>query len=278
MNKKLIIGIVLVLIFGGIGYYAMTTSKSGDINRTIKYLESKNVIDSSIDDVTLNNLKVKLSDNYDNLRVDGESLLKTVKGMFEKDSNNSTSDPVPAETEIDPVPADKLPVATITLDGYAPMTFELYPNEAPQSVYNFISLANSGFYDGLTMHRIQCDFVAQGGDPEGTGTGGPGYSIKGEFSSNGIINNYSHKKGALAWARSSANDSAGSQFYITLADATSLDGDYAVFGEITSGQETLDELNKVCGNDGTPTQPVTIKNITVDTKGIDYPEPTKITQ
>lgn len=186
------------------------------------------------------------------------------------------TDAVAAETKVD-VPEDKNPVATIKLAGYDEMQFELYPMVAPQSVYNFIDLANSGFYDGLIMHRLVTDFVIQGGDPDGTGTGGPGYGIKGEFASNGIKNDLKHKKGALAMARSGEPDSAGSQFYVTLADANNLDGDYAVFGEMTKGEEVLDELNKLkTGENDKPEKEIKIEKVSVDTKGIDYPKADQI--
>lgn len=173
------------------------------------------------------------------------------------------------------------PVATIVLtqgDVDYTFTFELFPNAAPQSVYNFISLANSGFYDGLTMHRLEANFVIQGGDPEGTGTGGPGYSITGEFPSNGVETGLTHQVGALAWARSSEYDSAGSQFYIVLNDGVQqLDSDYAVFGYMIDGYENLEHFNTAeVTSDSVPVTPVYIKSITVDTKDVDYPEPTKI--
>lgn len=193
------------------------------------------------------------------------------------DSSTETTLSAP-DTKIDPVAEDMLPTATITMKDYAePMVFTLYPNEAPQSVYNFIELANSGFYDGLTMHRLIEGFMIQGGDPDGTGSGGPGYSIQGEFSANGIDNPHTHQTGSLAMARSSDNDSGGSQFYICFADQPSLDGQYAVFGDMTSGEETLTALEQVetDANDA-PLTPVVIESVTVDTKGIEYPEPTKL--
>lgn len=172
------------------------------------------------------------------------------------------------------------PIATIEFEGIGTMTFELYPDQAPQTVYNFISLANDGFYDGLKMHRILPNFVAQGGDPDGIGTGGPGYSIKGEFTSNGVDNTLLHEKGSLAMARSALPDSAGSQFYICLDDLPSLDGEYAVFGTMITGEDVLEELQKIAENSdpntGIPTKEVIIKSITVDTKGETYPEPKKL--
>lgn len=172
------------------------------------------------------------------------------------------------------------PVATIVLTqnkaDYT-FTFELFPDAAPQSVYNFISLANSDFYNGLTMHRLIKDFVMQGGDPDGNGSGGPGYAIKGEFPSNGVETGLTHQVGALAWARSASNDTAGSQFYIVLNDGVqSLDENYAVFGYMIDGYENLEYFNNVNTVVGdAPENPITIKSVSVDTKGIDYPEPEK---
>ncbi len=168
------------------------------------------------------------------------------------------------------------PVATIVLkqgDKEGKMTFELYPDLAPESVNNFIYLANSQFYDGLTMHRLVSDFVVQGGDPDGTGAGGPGYSIVGEFPSNGYDTGLTHQKGALAWARSGEPDSAGSQFYIALDDVPMLDEDYAVFGYMIDGYDVLDYINTEIEVEGeSPTEELTIKSVSVDTKGQEYPE------
>ncbi|NAP01543.1 peptidylprolyl isomerase [Halomonas sp. MG34] len=148
---------------------------------------------------------------------------------------------------------------------------ELYPKVAPNTVANFISLIEDGFYDGLTFHRIEPGFVIQGGDPEGNGTGGPGYSIAGEFESNGVKNDLIHDRGVLSMARSQSPDSAGSQFFIMLESSPHLDGDYAAFGEVTEGMDTVDEI-VAAGNSGdTPV----MKKVEVDTKGYDYPEPEK---
>ncbi len=173
------------------------------------------------------------------------------------------------------------PVATIVLEhnkeSYE-FTFELFPEKAPQSVYNFISLANSGFYNNLTIHRLIPNFVMQGGDPDGNGSGGPGYTIKGEFPSNGVTTDLTHQVGAIAMARSQHNDSAGSQFYIVLNDGVQyLDDNYAVFGYMIDGYEQLEYFNAIPTATGdVPQNPVTITSVEVDTKGIDYPEPDKI--
>jgi len=134
------------------------------------------------------------------------------------------------------------PIVTITMQDGGVITAELYPEIAPNTVNNFISLANHGFYDGLTFHRVIPGFMIQGGDPDGRGTGGPGYSIKGEFSSNGFKNDLAHERGVLSMARSMHPDSAGSQFFIMHQDAPHLDGEYAAFGKVTDGFDIVDSI------------------------------------
>lgn len=168
-----------------------------------------------------------------------------------------------------------LPVATIVVKDYGKMILELYPNFAPNTVNNFIYLANEGFYDGLTFHRIIDHFMIQGGDPTATGAGGPGYSIPGEFLNNGYASNtLSHTKGIISMARSLDPNSAGSQFFITSADASYLDGEYAAFGKVIDGLSILDSLSKVPTNSNDmPLNTVIIESIRVDTKGINYASP-----
>lgn len=174
-------------------------------------------------------------------------------------------------------PPKELPVATIVFKDYGTVEAELYPHIAPNTVNNFISLANSGFYDNLTFHRIIKDFMIQGGDPEGTGMGGPGYSIKGEFTKNKFKNDLKHTEGVLSMARSQNKDSAGSQFFIMTKDIPSLDGQYASFGKVISGMDIIHEIENVetDANDK-PVKDVVIESITVDTKGEKYDEPEKI--
>ena len=171
----------------------------------------------------------------------------------------------------------ELPVATIVFKDYGTVKAELYPNIAPNTVNNFISLANNGFYDNLTFHRIIKDFMIQGGDPEGIGIGGPGYSIKGEFTKNNFKNDLKHTEGVLSMARSINNDSAGSQFFIMTKDTPSLDGEYASFGKVISGMDIIHEIENVetDANDK-PVKDVIIESIKVDTKGEKYDEPEKI--
>ena len=154
---------------------------------------------------------------------------------------------------------------------------ELYPEIAPNTVNNFLSLVGKGFYDGLIFHRVIKGFMIQGGDPDGVGTGGPGYSIKGEFAQNGFANDLKHSAGVLSMARSMMPDSAGSQFFIMHKDAPHLDGAYAAFGKIIEGMETVNAIAKTATNYADrPLQDQRIKTMTVDTFGVDYPEPNKL--
>ncbi len=172
------------------------------------------------------------------------------------------------------------PKVTITMASGQIMKGELYPEIAPQTVANFISLANSGFYDGLIFHRVIPGFMIQGGDPQGIGIGGPGYSIKGEFAANGFgINNLRHTTGVLSMARAQHPNSAGSQFFIMVDDAPHLDGQYAAFGKITENVEAAIAISQVRRNySDKPLEPQTIESIRVDTMGVDYGEPEKLNE
>ena len=169
------------------------------------------------------------------------------------------------------------PIVTITMENGDVIKAELYPEIAPNTVNNFISLVKKGFYDGLIFHRIISGFMIQGGDPDGTGMGGPGYSIKGEFASNGFKNDLKHTRGVLSMARSMRPDSAGSQFFIMHQNAPHLDGDYAAFGKLIEGEDVLD---KIAGVDtdysDRPRKPQVMKTVTVETFGEEYPEPEKL--
>lgn len=166
------------------------------------------------------------------------------------------------------------PVVTIELEGGRRIKAELYPEIAPNTVKNFVSLIRKGFYDGLKFHRVIPGFMIQGGDPDGIGTGGPGYSIKGEFSGNGFKNDLKHTKGVLSMARSMNPDSAGSQFFIMVADAPHLDGQYAAFGKVTEGIEFADEIVKTPRdmNDKPKTDQVMVKVTVENADGIEEPE------
>ena len=169
------------------------------------------------------------------------------------------------------------PIVKIEMENGGVITAELYPETAPQSCYNFMDLAAHGFYDGLIFHRVIPDFMIQGGCPDGTGMGGPGYCIKGEFLFNSVENSRKHKRGVLSMARSQHPNSAGSQFFIMHADAPHLDGQYAAFGKVTDGMDVVDQIAscKTDRNDR-PLEPQRIKSITVDTQGVTYPEPQKL--
>lgn len=172
--------------------------------------------------------------------------------------------------------ANENPIVTIEMENGDIMKLELYPETAPNTVNNFISLVNKGFYDGLTFHRIIEGFMIQGGDPAGNGTGGPDYCIPGEFSANGFDNTLKHSAGVLSMARAQDPDSAGSQFFIMHKDSPHLDGSYAAFGKITEGMDIVDKI-ATCGTDWSdaPLAPVVMKKVTVDTFGKEYPEPEK---
>ena len=168
------------------------------------------------------------------------------------------------------------PVVTITMENGDVIKAELYPEVAPNTVNNFISLVKKGYYDGLIFHRVIRGFMIQGGCPQGTGMGGPGYSIKGEFSQNGVKNDLKHTEGVLSMARSMMPNSAGSQFFIMHKDAPHLDGAYAAFGKVTEGMNIVDKIaNERTDYSDRPLKELKIKSMTVDTFGVDYPEPEK---
>ncbi|HCA05297.1 MAG TPA: peptidylprolyl isomerase [Ruminococcaceae bacterium] len=169
------------------------------------------------------------------------------------------------------------PIVTIEMENGGVMKAELYPEIAPNTVNNFISLARSGYYDGLTFHRVIYGFMIQGGCPDGTGMGGPGYQIKGEFSMNGFKNDLKHTEGVLSMARSMMPDSAGSQFFIMHKTSPHLDGQYAAFGKITEGMDVVNQIAE-CDTDYSdkPLDPQVIKRMTVETFGTEYPEPEKL--
>lgn len=168
------------------------------------------------------------------------------------------------------------PIVTIEMENGKKITAELFPEIAPNTVNNFISLVKKGFYDGLTFHRVIYGFMLQGGCPEGTGMGNPGYSIKGEFLHNGFKNELKHTEGVLSMARSMMPNSAGSQFFIMHKAAPHLDGEYAAFGKVTDGMDVVNEIAEVDTDfRDKPLDPQVIRKMTVDTMGVEYPEPEK---
>ena len=188
-------------------------------------------------------------------------------------SNNKTNEARLPEYE----ETEAVPVVTMTMENGGEVEIALYPNVARNTVNNFIYLVEQGFYDGLTFHRVIPGFMIQGGDPEGTGIGGPGYSIVGEFQNNGYENDLKHERGVISMARSQHPDSAGSQFFIMVDKAEHLDGDYAAFGEVISGMEVVDEIVNVERDQvDKPLEDQVIKSMTIELNGYEYEEPIKI--
>ena len=166
------------------------------------------------------------------------------------------------------------PIVTFEMKDGDVFYVELYPDVAPNTVNNFISLVKKGFYNGLCFHRVIEGFMIQGGDPKGNGTGGPGYTIRGEFSKNGFKNDLKHKRGVISMARSMMPNSAGSQFFIMHADAPHLDGQYAAFGQVIDGMDVIDKIAEVnVDYNDKPLRDQVIKTVTVDTNGVEYDEP-----
>ena len=166
------------------------------------------------------------------------------------------------------------PIVTITMESDEQIVIELMPKIAPNTVANFVTLVQEGFYDGTIFHRVIPGFMVQGGDPTGTGTGGPNYSIPGEFTSNGFENTLAHDRGVISMARAKNPDSAGSQFFIMVETATNLDGDYAAFGKVLEGMEVVDKIVSAERNaKNKPLQEQKMKTVVVDTKGFKYPNP-----
>lgn len=172
---------------------------------------------------------------------------------------------------------NKNPQVTFEMESGKTFVAELYPEIAPNTVNNFISLIKKGYYDGIIFHRVIKGFMIQGGDPDGTGAGGPGYAIRGEFTSNGFINDLKHEPGVLSMARTMAPNSAGSQFFVMHKTSPHLDGEYAGFGKVVDGMDVVDEIASVRTDfRDKPQDEQKMKRVTVDTFGVDYPEPDKL--
>lgn len=192
----------------------------------------------------------------------------------EEEIEPKESDKETEETQTFKGENEESPIVTMTMENDEKVIMELYPQLAPNTVNNFISLIQDDFYDGLIFHRVIPGFMIQGGDPEGSGTGGPGYSIKGEFESNDFSNELEHKRGVLSMARSQSPDSAGSQFFIIHEDAAHLDGEYAGFGQVIEGMDVVDEIVSVpTDNQDRPKEDQTIKSMTVDLESYEFNEP-----
>jgi peptidyl-prolyl cis-trans isomerase B (cyclophilin B) len=169
------------------------------------------------------------------------------------------------------------PIVTIEMQDGGTIKAELYPEIAPNTVNNFLDLVNKGYYNGVCFHRVIPGFMIQGGDPEGSGMGGPGYCIRGEFTSNRFNNTLRHDRGVLSMARTNRPNSAGSQFFIMHQKAPHLDGDYAAFGKVIEGLEVVDRIvSAPCDYSDKPKTPQIMKTVTADTFGVDYPEPEKV--
>ncbi|MBR3210543.1 MAG: peptidylprolyl isomerase [Bacilli bacterium] len=206
-------------------------------------------------------------------------LTKDKEVVLEEDLKNISYEIEGNELSMDQYQTEN-PVVALYIKNYGSVVIELYPDVAPNTVNNFISLVKSGFYDGNTFHRLMTGFVLQGGDPTGTGTGGPGYTIKGEFTNNGFTNDLKHEKGIVSMARSTENDSAGSQFFIMLGEASYLDGNYAAFGKVIDGMELVEAIEKnervVDSNTGQLQTNLVLEKAVVDLKGKEYPEVEKM--
>lgn len=225
---------------------------------------------------TMNSMNQKSSRRYTILISLLAALMVILAGCGSKPAAAPTPAPAPAEATTGTGEVSH-PIATIEMDSGKVIKLELYPEVAPNTVNNFISLAKQGFYDGLIFHRVIPGFMIQGGDPDGTGKGGPGYSIKGEFKTNGFDNTLKHTTGVISMARSQSLDSAGSQFFIMAADASQLDGQYAAFGKVTEGLDVVEEIvNLPRGANDRPNDPPVMKKVTIDTLGKEYPEPVKV--
>ncbi len=169
------------------------------------------------------------------------------------------------------------PIVTFEMENGKVFKAELYPEVAPNTVNNFLSLVRKGFYDGVIFHRVIAGFMIQGGDPKGIGVGGPGYCIKGEFSANGVKNDLKHTRGVLSMARTQVPDSAGSQFFVMHADADYLDGQYAAFGKVIEGMDVVDEIASTRTDfRDKPLEEQKMKKVTAETFGVEYPEPVRV--
>lgn len=202
-------------------------------------------------------------------------------GCASKDGENSETTPNTSgnveTSKTEKGENDKNPIVTITMEDNSTIKVELYPKIAPNTVRNFVSLVESSFYDGLIFHRVIPGFMIQGGDPEGTGVGGPGYAIAGEFSSNGFENSLKHERGVISMARSGEPNSAGSQFFIMVKDASNLDTDYAAFGKVIEGMEAADKIVSVkTGARNKPEEAPKMKKVTIDTFGVKYGKVEKV--
>lgn len=244
--KKIIVSIAVALSLMLTGTYAASNFQKIDV-----------MFDSIAIKVNGQNVKAQ------NILYNGTTYVP-LRAVSETLNKKVSYDEKTRTASIDDISQQQNPVAQIQMQNGDTIRIELYPQEAPETVKNFISLAGKGFYNGLTFHRIVPGFVVQGGDPKGNGTGGPGYTIKGEFMQNGVRNTIMHTRGVVSMARNSSPDSAGSQFFIVLADAPHLNGEYAAFGKVVDGMAAVDKLAAVKTDSAdSPLEKQVIKSITI---------------
>lgn len=264
MRKFIIFCAAMLFILAGLGCSSQTSSTTKD-----------GASQSATQQQTSANNQQQYSDNANQQQQSTDSGSGSTSSGQAADGTSQSKEHPPTIGEKN----KKNPVVTIEMADGHKITVELYPTIAPNTVRNFISLVNKGFYNGLTFHRVIPGFMIQGGDPNGDGSGGPDYTIKGEFSTNGFSNDLKHQRGVISMARTPMPDSAGSQFFIMAADTPSLDGQYAAFGKVLSGMDEVDKIVSVPrdGNDK-PLSPQTMKKVTVDTFGVKYGDPVKVLQ
>lgn len=275
MKKLVILFAAMLFIFAAIGCGSSTTSSSTDQTGQQQQEQQQQQQQQN----TTGSAEQQSSSNADQQKHTGAVSSSATSGN-EKSSTGSTSQTKqPTATG---EKSKKNPIVTIVMEDGQKITVELYPSIAPNTVRNFVSLVKKGFYNGLTFHRVVPGFMIQGGDPKGDGSGGPGYSIKGEFKANGFANELKHTRGVISMGYvPNLPDSAGSQFFIMVADAPFLDGQYAAFGKVLSGMDEVDKIVNV-PNSGPPDNkalnPPKMKKVTVDTFGVNYGDPVKVLQ
>lgn len=254
MKKLMFLVFGIILLFTGIACSSGKDQNTAQSGNTQSYSQSNN------DQAQINNNR---SEQNNNAASSNEADKKNQAVNNQKVNDSAASEKTP-----------KNPIVTIEMADGGKIKVELYPDVAPNTVKNYISLVNKGFYNGTIFHRVIPGFMIQGGDPDGTGMGGPGYGIKGEFSGNGFSNNLKHERGVISMARSSHPDSAGSQFFIMVADYPSLNGQYAAFGKVIEGIEEADKIVSVQRNSSDrPLAEQKMKKVTVETFGVNYGEP-----
>lgn len=273
MKKLVILFAAMLFIFTAIGCGSSTTSGSADQTGQQQQEQQQQ---QQQQQNTNGSAEQQSSSNTDQQKQTGADSNSAATGNEKSNTGTTSQTKQPAARG---EKSKKNPIVTIVMEDGQKITVELYPSIAPNTVRNFVSLVKKGFYNGLIFHRVIPGFMIQGGDPSGDGSGGPGYSIKGEFSSNGFANDLKHTRGVISMARTSVPDSAGSQFFIMVNDTPSLDGQYAAFGKVLSGMDEVDKIVSV--ERDAADKPLTaqkMKKVTVDTFGVNYGDPVKVLQ